>query len=89
MRERAANGDEGCFSEASLILAKQICFSEASLNQKTYAGIYADIASQIDSKTAERIYEILRGQKVTFPQKLYSVEYVHAFIREHQHFRYS
>lgn len=47
-----------------------------------YAGIYREIAEQIDNETAMRIFQMLRGQMVVFPQKLYNQEYVRSFIRE-------
>ena len=47
-----------------------------------YAGIYREIAEQIDCETAMRIFQMLRGQMVVFPQKLYNQEYVRSFIRE-------
>jgi len=54
------------------------------LHPEAFTGIYAEIAAQIDSETAVRIFTMLRGQMVVFPQKLYSREYVRAFLREHQ-----
>lgn len=49
-----------------------------------FTGIYAEIAAQIDGETAIRVYEMLRGQMVIFPQKLYDRDYVRSFIREHR-----
>lgn len=53
------------------------------MDPKQFNGIYAEIAAQTDCETAVRIFEILRGQMVVFPQKLYNPEYVRRFIREH------
>lgn len=53
------------------------------LNPEVFTGIYAEIAAEIDSETAVKIYGMLRGQAVSFPQKLYSSAYVREFIREH------
>lgn len=53
------------------------------LNPEVFTGIYAEIAAQIDCETAVKIFGMLRGQMVVFPQKLYSREYVRSFIREH------
>ena len=55
-----------------------------ALEPEVFTGIYAEIAAQIDSKTAINIFEMLRGQMVIFPQKLYNRDYVRSFIREHQ-----
>ena len=54
-----------------------------SVDPKRFTGIYAEIAAQIDPQTAVKIYEMLRGQMITFPQKLYDREYVKSFIGEH------
>lgn len=53
------------------------------MNPEAFTGIYAEIAAQIDSETAIKLFEILRGQNVIFPQKLYNRDYVRIFIREH------
>ena len=49
---------------------------------EAYAGIYEEIAEQIDCETAMKIFQMLRGQMVVFPQRLYNQEYVRSFIRE-------
>lgn len=54
-----------------------------TLEPEVYTGIYMEIAAQIDCETAEKIFEMLRGQMIVFPQKLYNRDYVRAFIREH------
>lgn len=54
-----------------------------AVTPESYSGIYAEIAAQLGCESAERLFELLRGQMIVFPQKLYSREYVHAFIREH------
>lgn len=53
------------------------------MEPKQFNGIYAEIAAQTDCETAVRMFEILRGQMVVFPQKLYNPDYVRRFIREH------
>lgn len=53
------------------------------MKPEVFTGIYAEIAAQIDSETAIKIFETLRGQNVIFPQKLFNRDYVRAFIREH------
>lgn len=49
---------------------------------EAYAGIYGEIAEQIDCETAMKIFQMLRGQMVVFSQRLYNQEYVRSFIRE-------
>lgn len=58
------------------------------LTPEAFTGIYAEIAAQVDSDTAVKIFHMLRGQMVVFPQKLYNRDYVRGFIREH-HAEYS
>ena len=53
------------------------------MKPEVFTGIYAEIAAQIDSKTAIKIFEMLRGQMVIFPQKRYNRDHVRAFVREH------
>lgn len=52
------------------------------MKPEAYAGIYGEIAEQIDCETAMKIFQMLRGQMVVFPQRLYNQEYVRSFIRE-------
>lgn len=52
------------------------------MKPEAYAGIYEEIAEQIDCETAMKIFQMLRGQMVVFPQRLYNQEYVRSFIRE-------
>ncbi len=54
------------------------------MKPEAFTGIYAEIAAQIDSETAIKIFGMLRGQMVVFPQKLYNPDYVRSFIREHK-----
>lgn len=54
------------------------------MEPEVFTGIYAEIAAQIDSETAVRIFKMLRGQMIIFPQKLYNRDYVRSFIREHK-----
>lgn len=54
-----------------------------NLEPEAFAGIYAEIAAQIDCETAVKLYELLHGQNVVFPQRLYNCEYVRSFIRKH------
>lgn len=52
------------------------------MKPEAYAGIYGEIAEQIDCETAMKIFQMLRGQMVVFSQRLYNQEYVRSFIRE-------
>lgn len=50
---------------------------------KKYISVYGEIAQVLsNSKDVERIYELLKGQTVSFPQKLYSKEYMKEYIRK-------
>ncbi len=54
------------------------------MKPEVFTGIYAEIAAQIDSETAIKIFGMLRGQMIIFPQKLYNRDYVRSFIRKHR-----
>ena len=50
---------------------------------KKYISVYGEIAQVLTNpKDIERIYEILKGQTISFPQKLYSKEYVREYINK-------
>ena len=55
-----------------------------ALKPEVFTGVYAEIAAEIDSETAMKIFELFRGQAVIFPQKLFDRRYVRAFIRQHR-----
>ena len=49
---------------------------------KKYISVYGEIAQVLTNpKDVERIYELLKGQTVSFPQKLYSKEYMREYIQ--------
>lgn len=54
-----------------------------ALHSEAFTGIYAEIAEEIDSETAVKIFELLRGQAVIFPQRLFNCTYVRDYIRTH------
>lgn len=54
------------------------------MEPEVFTGIYAEISAQLGSETAIKIYGMLRGQMVIFPQKLYDRDYVRSFVREHK-----
>ena len=41
-----------------------------------YAGIYNDFADLLGEDAVMAIYEMMSGQQITFPRKLYTKEYV-------------
>ena len=47
-----------------------------SLNSDDLAGIYQDIAEAIGVENAKTLYNIFKGQQVTFPQKFISSSYI-------------
>lgn len=48
---------------------------------KKYISVYGEIAQVLTNpKDVEKIYELLKGQTVSFPQKLYSKEYMRDYI---------
>lgn len=46
------------------------------LENSPYCGIYADLAKVISEDDVNIIYEYFRGQQVTFPMHLYTIDYV-------------
>ncbi len=46
------------------------------------AGIYKEIADEINIDTAIEIYRMLNGQQIVFPKRLYSKKYIHQYIRD-------
>ncbi len=54
-----------------------------AVSPDSFAGIYGEIAEQIDCETAVRLFRLLRGQMIVFPQKLYNPDYVRSYVREH------
>ena len=54
------------------------------MQPEAYAGLYGEVAAQINGETAEMIYRLFRGQTVVFPQRLYDQEYVRSFVRENE-----
>lgn len=45
-------------------------------SEKSYCGIYGDLVEVIGEENVEKIYQHFRGQQVTFPIYLYTIEYV-------------
>lgn len=49
---------------------------------KKYISVYSEIVQVLtNTKDIERIYELLKGQTISFPQKLYSKEYMREYIQ--------
>lgn len=55
-----------------------ICLADRKeiLRPEDFAGVYKDLAEIIGAENVKRLFLNMRGQQVTFPQKLYSKEYV-------------
>lgn len=50
---------------------------------KKYISVYGEIAQILSNpEDIEKIYGLLKGQTVSFPQKLYSKEYIKNYISE-------
>ena len=48
-----------------------------------YTGVYAEIAKIVGDENTEKIYDRFRGQQMCFPQKLYTVDYVIKYVKDH------
>lgn len=46
-----------------------------------FAGVYADLSKLVGRDNTIKIYQYFRGQQVSFPIRLYSVEFVADYIR--------
>jgi len=66
------------------VIGRKMKGGNRQVEPEAFAGIYAEIAAQIDCETAVRLFELLRGQMVIFPQKLYNSDYVRSYIRLHR-----
>ena len=53
------------------------------MNADSFTGIYREIAQAISADVAIEMYNLFRGQQVIFPQRLYSQEFVVAYVKEH------
>lgn len=52
------------------------------MNSK-YSGVYAEFAKIVGDENTKKIYERFRGQQIFCPQKLYTVEYVIQYVKDH------
>ncbi len=50
-------------------------------NLEKYAGVYNDLAEILGADSVEVIFKNFKGQQITFPQRLYSKDYVIQEIR--------
>ena len=49
---------------------------------RKYISVYGEIAQVLTNQhDIEQIYELLKGQTISFPQKLYSKEYMREYIQ--------
>lgn len=47
-----------------------------------YNGIYQELAESLGDEVIKKIYDLYKGQQVTFPMRLYSKEYIVKYILE-------
>ena len=47
-----------------------------------FADIYFEIANAIGEENTMKIHNLLKGQQIQFPQKLYKKEYIYAYIQQ-------
>ena len=47
-----------------------------------FVPVYEEITKIIGEEQTIKLYENFRGQQITFPQRLYSVEYVSKYVKE-------
>lgn len=44
--------------------------------------VYCEIAEIVGTENAFKLYEHFKGQQLNFPQRIYSTEYVEAYVKE-------
>lgn len=49
---------------------------------KDFVPVYEEIALIIGEEQTLKLYENFRGQQITFPQRLYTIEYVTQYVNE-------
>lgn len=52
------------------------------LEVESLAGIYKEIARKTDVDTAIKMFNLFKGQQIIFPQRLYSREFIYAYVKE-------
>lgn len=55
---------------------------EVKCNPENYSGIYRELAELLGDAATMKIWKRFAGLNITFPQKLYSVDFRKEFIRE-------
>ena len=48
-----------------------------------FVSIYCELAEIVGTENTYKIFEHFRGQSATFPQRIYSTEYVEKYVKEH------
>ncbi len=56
--------------------------NEVNKNAMNYNEVYRDLAEILPDSMVQKVWKHFRGQCVSFPQSLYSPEYIHSFIIE-------
>lgn len=52
------------------------------MNASDFVPAYKEIAEVIGVDETIKIFEHFRGQQMTFPQRIYSIEYVEKYVRD-------
>ncbi|MBU5479678.1 Mor transcription activator family protein [Blautia sp. MSJ-19] len=47
-----------------------------------FVPIYEEIAKTIGEEQTIKLYENFRGQQITFPRRIYSIEYVSRYVKD-------
>lgn len=48
-----------------------------------FVSIYSELLELVGEENTFKIFEHFRGQSATFPQRIYSTQYVARYVREH------
>ena len=45
-------------------------------------GIYQEIAQITNVETAIKMHNLFKGQQITFPQRLYNIDFIRSYVKE-------
>ena len=57
-------------------------YDEKTFTPSDFAGVYKELAEILGTETVIQLHQVFKGQQVTFPKRLYSVEYVRRHLKE-------
>lgn len=59
-------------------------YNKKTFTPDDFAGVYKELAEVLGIEVVIQLHQVFKGQQITFPKRLYSVDYVKRYIREEQ-----